>query len=188
MATSKDSTGSTQGRINPTDPNHRSDVLALNGVIIKSAVDPLPANIATTSGNIYFPENESAGGGSTSLLAGQTLYTTAAHLKEHFADLTDSIVFSAAIDGVAANLYVHWYEAEGPYCLKGTCRHDFDRPEDIPQFQMHTRNIVDWGINERVEKIKMALDVILAEKVQKTHQKRKRAGESLLPHAGVSQL
>ena len=57
-------------------------------------------------GNIYVAENQCAGGGSASLLASQTLYTIASQANDA-ADLTNSVAYSAAIDGAAANLQVH---------------------------------------------------------------------------------
>ena len=131
--------------------------------------------------NIYVAENQCAGGGSASLLASQTLYTIASQAHDP-ADLTDCLAYSAAIDGAAANLQVHWYEAgDGTYCLERIHHYDLNRPEDIQKFQMHTKNIVDWGICSRLKKIRAALDVILGEEIKKKQLQIKRPGEPLSP-------
>lgn len=132
-------------------------------------------------GNIYAAENQCAGGGSASLLASQTLYTVASQTNDP-ADLTDSVTYSAAIDGAAANLQVHWYEAgDGTYYLERIHHYDLNRPEDIQKFQMHTKNIVDWGFSSRLKKIRIALDVILAEEIRKKQLQIKRPGGPLSP-------
>lgn len=47
------------------------------------------------------------------------------------------------------------------YCLERIHHYDLNRPEDIQKFQLHTKNIVDWGVSSRLTKIRAALDVIL---------------------------
>ena len=132
-------------------------------------------------GNIYAAANQCAGGGSASLLAAHALYTVASQ-GNYVADVTDSVAYSAAIDGDAANLHVHWYEVgDGTYYLERIHRYNFDRPDDIQKFQQHTKNIVDWGLGTRLEKIKRALDVILEEELEKKQQQMKRHGEPLSP-------
>jgi len=79
---------------------------------------------------------------------------------------------------------VHWYDAEDEvYYLQRTRHYDFNRPEDIQQFQMHTRNVVDWGISERLGKIRLALDVILAEEIKRKQWQGKRRGKPSSPPA-----
>jgi len=48
VTSSEAPTGSDQSRITPSNANHRSDVLALNGVHFRSVIDPLPVNVAAT--------------------------------------------------------------------------------------------------------------------------------------------
>ncbi|MCJ1240996.1 hypothetical protein MMC14_009000 [Varicellaria rhodocarpa] len=49
---SRDSNGSKQSRIDPTNTNYRSDVLALNRVVFKSTIDPLPENVVAVVNKI----------------------------------------------------------------------------------------------------------------------------------------
>lgn len=142
-------------------------------------------------GNMYVAENQCAGGGTASLLACQTLYSVAAASQQAndsannttTSDLmTDSVAYSAAIDGAAANLLVHWYDAEDQsYRLERIHHYDLNRPEDIQKFQLHTKNIVDWGLGSRLEQVKAALDSILTEEMKKNQSKIKRRAESLSP-------
>ena len=132
-------------------------------------------------GNIYVAENQCAGGGSASLLASQTLHSIASQANDS-ADLTDSVAYSAAIDGAAANLQVHWYDAgDETYCLERIHHYDLNRPEDIQKFQLHTKNIVNWGVSSRLKKIRAALDVILTEEMKKKQLQIKRSAEPLSP-------
>ena len=86
------------------------------------------------------------------------------------------------IDGAAANLQVHWYDAENEtYCLERIHHYDLNRPEDIQEFQLHIKNIVDWGINSRLNEIRDALDVILMKEMKKKQRQMKRSAESLSP-------
>lgn len=128
-------------------------------------------------GNIYVAENQCAGGVSASLLASQTLYTIASQAHDP-ADVTDSVAYSAATDGAGANLLIHWYEVgDGEYCLQRIRHYDLNRSEDIQSFQMHCKNIVDWGVGSRLEKIRAALDAIMAEEIKKEQLQTKRPGE-----------
>ena len=132
-------------------------------------------------GNIYVAENQCAGGGSASLLASQTLHSIASQANDS-ADLTDSVAYSAAIDGAAANLQVHWYDAgDETYCLERIHHYDLNRPEDIQKFQLHTKNIVDWGVSSRLKNIRAALDVILTEEIKKKQLQIKRPAAPLSP-------
>ena len=132
-------------------------------------------------GNIYVAENLCAGGSSTCLLASQTLDAIASQANDS-ADLTDSVAYSAAIDGAAANLQVHWYDAgDETYYLERIHNYDLNRPEDIQKFQLHTKNIVDWGVSSRLKKIRAALDVILTEEMKKKQLQIKRRAEPLSP-------
>ena len=132
-------------------------------------------------GNIYVAENQCAGGGSASLLACQILHSTASQANDS-TDLTDSVAYSAAIDGAAANLLVHWYDVgDEMYCLERIHHYDLNRPEDIQKFQLHTKNIVDWGVGSRLKNIRAALDVILTAEMKKKQLKIKRRAEPLSP-------
>jgi len=53
------------------------------------------------------------------------------------------------------------------------------RPEDIQKLQMHARNIVDWGLGSRLEKIKTALDEILTKQFEEKQSQMKRPGGPL---------
>ncbi|KAI9748460.1 MAG: hypothetical protein M1835_001783 [Candelina submexicana] len=110
-------------------------------------------NAPAVGGNIYVAENQSSQANDS-------------------ADLIDSVAYSAAIDGAAANLLVHWYDVgDEMYCLKRIHHYDLNRPEDIQKFQLHTKNIVDWGVGSRLKKIRAALDVVLTEEMKKKQLK-----------------
>ena len=132
-----------------------------------------------TGGNMYVAENQCAGGGTACLMASKTLQSLASEIDEPLA-LTESVAYSIAIDGVVAYLHIHWYDTkEQTYCLQRIRRYNLDLPKDIQNLQMHTRNIVDWGLGSRLEKIKAALDVIQAEEAKTKQSQTKRPGEPL---------
>ena len=85
-----------------------------------------------------------------------------------------------AIDGASANLQVHWYDAgDETYCLERIHHYDLNRPQDIQKFHLHTRDIVAWGVNSRLEEIKAALDRILTEEIKKKQEQMKRPAKPL---------
>lgn len=55
----KDSTGSKQTRIDVTNTNYRSDVLASNRFTLKSATTPLPVNVAAVVNKFVFEQGSS---------------------------------------------------------------------------------------------------------------------------------
>lgn len=132
-------------------------------------------------GNIYAAASQCAGGGSAAVMAVQTLCTAASQPNDS-THLTDSIAYSAAIDGAAADLHIHWYEAgDETYCLQRIHHYDLNRPEDIKKLRIHAKNIVDWGLGSRLEKIGTALDVILTKERKIRQAELKRRGEPLSP-------
>jgi len=52
-----------------------------------------------------------------------------------------------------------------------------NRPEDIKKLRIHAKNIVDWGLGSRLEKIGTALDVILTKERKRRQAELKRRGE-----------
>lgn len=75
----------------------------------------------------------------------------------------DNAVFSIAMSNWAAKLYISWQSdmdffssRVGAFCLVD--------PESFIQFRRRVRNIIDWGMNQRLDHTRGCLDVLIEEK------------------------
>lgn len=78
--------------------------------------------------------------------------------------MTDSVCFTCAVDAHGASIWVHWHELpsdnddfELRYVSSEVDSYLFKRLDDIGRFHVAVRNIVDWGLGDRLTMIKKAL-------------------------------
>lgn len=94
----------------------------------------------------------------------------------------DSFTFSLAIDPDHANLFVHWAEETAPqttiWHMNRLEPYDFRLPNDYRRLHHDVDNILDWGVGERLQRIKRQLGQIgahLETENNKENKKRKLA-------------
>lgn len=77
--------------------------------------------------------------------------------------MTDSIAFSCVVESHNAAFWVHWRETgEDPRFVSSEIGdYHFHRPRDIREFRSGVKNIIDYGLNERLAMIKSALLEVL---------------------------
>ncbi|EEU47520.1 uncharacterized protein NECHADRAFT_35677 [Fusarium vanettenii 77-13-4] len=74
------------------------------------------------------------------------------------ADPINSAVFSIAMSGTEARLYVSWKENERDYFMAHVDSFLLQDPEHHAKFYNFVHNILDWGRGERLEQIRSCLD------------------------------
>lgn len=74
-------------------------------------------------------------------------------------DASSAVAFSTSIDAEIATLWIHW-QAEDQHQWIGSKINTFVlcKPDDIRQFRLMTKNIIDYGLNKRLPVLKQALD------------------------------
>lgn len=111
-----------------------------------------------TKGDLWVAVNQCAGTSSACLAAIGRLNTL---LKGHEGvRQVDSMTYSIVADNNTAQLYISWAE-EPQYNVQQVDAFLLSRKEDLKKLHRMIRNILDWGKEERLMQIKMALDVIL---------------------------
>ena len=81
---------------------------------------------------------------------------------EHtFSKFSHSIAYSVAVENELVQLYIHWYDPEQEnYILKKIKSYLISRPDELNAFRTHTKNIIDWGLDQRLATIKAQLELI----------------------------
>lgn len=112
-------------------------------------------------GTRWVAENQNAGTGCHCVNSMETLlkYTRKQDLPRQ---IIDSLAFSCVADADFGSLWVHWLESEtdnGPrrFVSSEVDSYLFKKPADLRQFRASVRNIIEYGINERLPIIKEAL-------------------------------
>lgn len=88
----------------------------------------------------------------------------------------DSSIFSIAMNGAEARLYVTWKHNEQDYYMTTVDRFLLQDPEHYLKFRKYVLNIIDWGRGRRLEEIRKSLDDLLEES-------RKRNSAAAKSHA-----
>ena len=120
---------------------------------------------ASRGGTHFVGENQAAGAGAHCVKSVETLFSFTQ--RERIEEKTfDSLVFSCVADAQHGTLWVHWRdsEANGELKYKNTELRDYawkHDPKDLVDFRRAVRNIIDYGVNERLPEIKEALDVLV---------------------------
>ena len=108
-------------------------------------------------GSRWVAANQNAGTGSHCVNSIETLlsYTRTREQRQ----ITDSVAFSCVVDSHDASLWVHWREhGNGSHYVSSEIDfYHFHRPQDIRHFRSSVRNIIDFGLDERLPMIKSAL-------------------------------
>ncbi|MCJ1482300.1 hypothetical protein MMC06_002463 [Schaereria dolodes] len=112
-------------------------------------------------GSTWVAENQNAGTGAHCVNSIETLlnYTKTTEQRQ----ITDSLAFSCVADSHNAALWVHWREdgVDPRFVSSEIGYYHFHRPSDIRKFRSSVKNIIDYGLNERLLMIQNALSDIL---------------------------
>lgn len=82
--------------------------------------------------------------------------------QDNLQNPTDAIVFSVAIDSMAAELYVHWRSADKrTFHLQRIDVYLILRPNELIQLQDKLQRIIAWGMGPRLDAIRTALNILV---------------------------
>ncbi|KAL8732309.1 MAG: hypothetical protein Q9166_002881 [cf. Caloplaca sp. 2 TL-2023] len=113
------------------------------------------------SGSLWVATNQCLGSSSSCVSIAETLNSRLQQCKSKEVYQIDSASFSIAMSGTEARLYISWKQGDLDYYTKKVESYLLQRPADFLMFRQHVLNIIDWGRNERLEKIRNALDQLL---------------------------
>jgi hypothetical protein len=74
------------------------------------------------------------------------------------------------MNGTEARLYISWKHDELDYYMQKIDSFLLQKPKDYLEFRKYVRNIVDWGKNKRLNKIRDSLDTLLEENRKRTSE------------------
>ena len=112
-----------------------------------------------TGGTLYHAENQAIGSGTACVRSIEWLLNKAG--ASQINRLTDTIAFSLAGTGRVVVLSVHWYSPEDRmYYMSGIKTFVTTNPQDIQACHGTVKNIVDWAVGPRFEKIKDVLQTL----------------------------
>ena len=107
-------------------------------------------------------ENQNAGTGAHCANSIKTLMSYTNTAKQCWT--TGALAFSCVVDAEDASLWVHWGEPRneeartGPrFASSEVGFYHFRRPSDVRDFRASVRNIIDYGLHERLTMIKSTL-------------------------------
>jgi hypothetical protein len=124
-----------------------------------------------TGGDLWVATNQCAGAASACLKAVDQLNSFLQ--KSGSKQRIDNVSYSMAMDNNTAHLFISWKEDDMSYCLQRVGCFLLSHPEHLKEFRNLVRNILKWGMDERLTQVKDALDVILEENRRKAAEDAK---------------
>ena len=125
-------------------------------------------NLQSRAGMCWVAGNQNAGNGTHSVKSMETLLEYAKCNPKRHDQVSDSVAFSCCIDSEHATLWVHWVdkshdnEGDSPrYVSSYLGKYIFQDTTQLCDFRNHTKNIIEYGLDQRLTKIKQALGDIM---------------------------
>jgi hypothetical protein len=115
------------------------------------------------SGSLWVATNQCLGGSTScvNIAEGLNHHLRQGNSKE--VQPINSAAFSIAMNGTEARLYVSWKHNELDYYMKHVDSFLLQKPLDHIEFRKHVLNIIFWGRDERLNKIRDSLNSLLEE-------------------------
>jgi len=119
-------------------------------------------------GSVYVGETQNATAGACCVTGVEQLLKTA--YPEIQRRVTDSMAFSCVLNITSAYLSVHWFRNDyvdgdggpGPYSSAELEAYNLKKGKDVIAFRAALRNIMDWGLGDRLTTIREALLKVVA--------------------------
>ncbi len=115
------------------------------------------------SGSMWVATNQCLGGSASCVNIAERLNRQLGQCKNKVAQPIDSAAFSIAMNGTEARLYISWKHNELDYYMRRVKSFSLQEPEQYVAFRKYVRNIIDWGKDERLNKIRDSLNSLLEE-------------------------
>ncbi|KAM3071601.1 hypothetical protein ACMFMG_009477 [Clarireedia jacksonii] len=112
-------------------------------------------------GSLWVATNQCLGGSASCINIAERLNRQLREYKSNKIQPIDSAVFSIAMNGTEARLYISWKHDELNYYMRNVESFLLHRPDHYLEFRKYVRNIIDWGKDKRLQKIRDSLDILL---------------------------
>ncbi|KAJ5051669.1 uncharacterized protein L3040_001444 [Drepanopeziza brunnea f. sp. 'multigermtubi'] len=112
---------------------------------------------------LWVATNQCLGASATCINIAQSLSNRLKQCGNDQVRKLDSAVFSIAMNGTEARLYISWKHSKIDYYTRKVDSFLLERPDDYARFRKIVRNIIDWGRIERLGEIRSSLDDLLEE-------------------------
>jgi hypothetical protein len=109
------------------------------------------------NGSLWVATNQCLGGAASCVNIAEYLND---QLRQCQIDPINSAVFSIAMSGTEARLYISWKD-DTNYYMQTVETFLLQRPEHYLEFRKYVRNIIDWGKDERLKEIQASLDSLI---------------------------
>ncbi|KAK7409400.1 hypothetical protein QQX98_008409 [Neonectria punicea] len=129
------------------------------------------------AGSMWVATNQCLGGSASCVKVAETLNH---RLRQRDGDLVQTInstVFSIAMSGSEARLYLTWKQDELNYHMAIVKSFLLQDPEHYLEFRKYVHNIIDWGRGARLERIRESLDGL----VEGGRTRTRAAGRTRVP-------
>lgn len=128
------------------------------------------ADGSSGAGGLWVATNQCLGGSTSCINIAERLNRQLRQCKNEKITLIDSAVFSIAMNGTEARLYISWKHDEIKYYMRKINSFMLQEPKDFINFRKYVLNIIDWGKDERLKAIRNSLDSLLEETRKKASQ------------------
>ncbi len=122
------------------------------------------------SGSMWVATNQCLGGSASCVNIAERLNRQLRQCKSDKVRPIDSAAFSIAMNGTEARLYISWGHNDLDYYMRKVKSFLLQEPEQYVAFRKYIRNIIDWGEDKRLKKIRKSLDSLLEENRKTTSQ------------------
>ncbi|KAF7876396.1 hypothetical protein EAF04_001488 [Stromatinia cepivora] len=115
------------------------------------------------SGSLWTATNQCLGGSASCINIVESLNRRLKQCKNKKVQAINSTVFSIAMNGTEARLYISWKHNEFEYYTQKIDSFLLQKPKDYIEFRKYIRNIIDWGKEKRLNEIRDSLNSLLEE-------------------------
>ncbi len=146
-----------------TFPQHQDHLRSMGNEMVANVQDlvypffviEFQADSPGESGSIWVATNQCLGGSATCVNIAERLNN---QLEQYYnikeVRQIDSSVFSIAMNGTEARLYISWRHNGLDYYTRIVDSFSLQKPRDYVEFRKYVRNIIDWGKDRRLNEIR----------------------------------
>ncbi|KAJ8127247.1 hypothetical protein O1611_g6392 [Lasiodiplodia mahajangana] len=120
------------------------------------------------SGNLWVAANQCVGGSVSSVNIAERLNQRLEQLRRKDVELVNSAAFGVVMDGTDARVYVSWKQNKTDFYMQCVEYLAVQNPSHYLLFRRYIRNIIGWGMGERLQVIRKSLDLLPGGKGGKT--------------------
>ncbi|KAI0097591.1 hypothetical protein GGR51DRAFT_552968 [Nemania sp. FL0031] len=125
------------------------------------------------TGSLWVATNQLLGSSASCVNITERLNHLLKQCKNDKIQLINNVVFSVAMNGTEARLYISWKPKKLDYHTRKIRTFALQKPGDYLEFRKYVRNIIDWGNEKRLDEIRNSLDILLEEGRKKASEAAK---------------